>query len=212
MPKKPSMKDTNLTYKQLLFCHNYIETMNKRHSAMMAGYPRKHAHKEANRLMKNPKILQELERLSEIEDQKKVYTKAQNILNKYIDIAFADITDFVEFGTKEINGYKRSYVNLEDSENVDGSIINEVSQGKDGTKIKLADRMKALEFLADYFKMNHYKNEKLEIDKQRLKHDVESDENIQDNIKSFLEATMSNKEELDDLFKDDIDGDGNTTD
>lgn len=211
MPKKENKENNNLTHRQEMFCKNFIETKNKRHSAMMAGYPKKTAHIEANRLMKNPKIIQELDRLQEIEDNKIVYTKARDVLNKYIDIAFSDITDFVEFGTKNINGINRSYVNLEDSNNVDGSIINEVSQGKDGTKIKLADRMKALEFLADYFKMNHYKNEKLDLDKQRLKHETESDENIQDNIKSFLEATRSSKEELNELFEDDIE-DGDTTD
>lgn len=210
MSRRENKTENNLTHRQSLFCKNFIETKNKRHSAVMAGYPRKTAHIEANRLMKNPKIIQELDRLQKIEDNKIIYTKARDVLNKYIDIAFSDITDFVEFGTREINGTRRSYVNLEDSNNVDGSIINEVSQGKDGTKIKLADKMKALQFLAEHFGMDYYKNEKLELDKQKLKYDLESDENIQDNIKSFLEATMSNKNELDELFEDDVDG--NTTD
>ena len=33
---------------------------------------------------------------------------------------------------------------------VDGTIITEVKQGRDGASIKLADRMKALEWLADH--------------------------------------------------------------
>ena len=36
---------------------------------------------------------------------------------------------------------------------VDGTIITEVKQGKDGASIKLADRMKALEWIADHMEL-----------------------------------------------------------
>lgn len=34
--------------------------------------------------------------------------------------------------------------------NTDGTLISEVSKGKDGAKIKLADRMKALQWISDH--------------------------------------------------------------
>ena len=36
------------------------------------------------------------------------------------------------------------------SEEVDGTLITEVKQGKDGASIKLVDKMKALQWLADH--------------------------------------------------------------
>ena len=36
------------------------------------------------------------------------------------------------------------------SEDVDGTLITEVKQGKDGVSIKLVDKMKALQWLADH--------------------------------------------------------------
>ena len=86
-------------------------------------------------------------------------------MQKYIDIAFADITDYIQFGTKEViatnsygkvltdeNGkplkYMEKYVILKESIENDGTIISEVSEGRDGVKIKLHDKMKALEWLS----------------------------------------------------------------
>lgn len=76
-----------------------------------------------------------------------------DIFQKYIDIGFADITDFLEFGNEEVDGefgrYTRSYVNIKHSFEVDGTLISEVSQGKDGVKVKLQDKMRALQWLSD---------------------------------------------------------------
>ena len=47
--------------------------------------------------------------------------------------------------TKEINS-----VRFRESNEVDGTLITEVKQGKDGASIKLADRMRALDWLADH--------------------------------------------------------------
>lgn len=42
---------------------------------------------------------------------------------------------------------------FKDSSNVDGTIISEVKVGKDGATIKLADRMKAMEWLTAHMDM-----------------------------------------------------------
>lgn len=56
-------------------------------------------------------------------------------------------------------------MDLKDSNNVDGGLISEVSQGKDGIKIKLQDKMKALQWLSDRTDMLS--------DKDRYKLDLE---------------------------------------
>ena len=90
----------------------------------------------------------------------------EDIFQKFMDIAFADITDYVEFGQKEApeideNGeqkvdsegnpitYKYNYVSFNESNEVDGTLISEVSQGKNGVSVKLQDKMKALQWLSD---------------------------------------------------------------
>ncbi|WP_323655581.1 terminase small subunit [Lysinibacillus xylanilyticus] len=88
-------------------------------------------------------------------------------MQKWIDLAFADITDYVKFGRQEevvyredgqpeidMNGnvktYAFNYVHLNKSVEIDGTLITEVKQGKDGVSFKLADKMKALEFLSKH--------------------------------------------------------------
>ena len=97
-----------------------------------------------------------------------------DIFQKYMDIAFSDITDYVDFGREEVqvmgafgpvqvdnpNGDGKiplmktiNSVRFRESDVVDGTIITEVKQGKDGASIKLADRMKALEWIANHMDM-----------------------------------------------------------
>ena len=57
-----------------------------------------------------------------------------------MDIAFADMTDFVD-----IHG---GFVSVR--QEIDGTIVSEVSNTQSGIKIKLADRMKALQWLSDH--------------------------------------------------------------
>ena len=94
-----------------------------------------------------------------------LHLEARDILEQYMNIAFADITDYVEFG-KQVKTIKHApkddeeeglteeylvnYVDLKDSSQVNGSIVTEIRQGRDGISIKLADKMKALDFLSKY--------------------------------------------------------------
>lgn len=70
-----------------------------------------------------------------------------------------------------------NYVDLKEGATVDGTIISEVKQGKDGVSIKLADRLKALDKLSLYFDLfpdsfkRKIEEEKLNISKQKLELD-----------------------------------------
>ena len=81
---------------------------------------------------------------------------------------------------------------------MDGSLINEVSQGKDGAKIKLADRMKALSWLADHMDMatpeQAARVEKLKAETARIHG---SDQNpTEDKVEKLLEAIGGALDEL----------------
>ena len=120
-----------------------------------------------------PSIKAEILRLKQ-ERLNREFLSEADIFQKYMDIAFADITDYLEFGTEEVpvmslygpvktkdpeTGEEKmltkviNKVHFRDSLDVDGTIISEVKQGKDGASIKLSDRMKALEWLSGHMNM-----------------------------------------------------------
>ena len=67
------------------------------------------------------------------------------VLQKYIDIAFADIGDFID---RWDGGYSISVRPLEE---MDTSIISELSNTENGVMLKRADKMEALDMLSKYF-------------------------------------------------------------
>lgn len=135
-----------------------------------------------------------------------------DIFQKYMDIAFADITDYVEFGTEEVpvmamygpvqvedkeTGEKKTLtkvvntVHLKESVEVDGTIISEVKQGKDGTSIKLADRMKALQWLSDHMDLATTE-QKMRI--KKLEENDTGNKMVDDWITSVLGEDVSDNE------------------
>ena len=228
--KKPAKKkvttkepDTDpaidLTEKQRLFCIYYLKYFNATKAYRKAyGCAYSTAMVEGSRALRNPKIATEIDRLKE-EQTSEIKIGIQDILQKYIDIAFADITDYAEFGVKErktesIVGVDEdtgeikkavttdyySYVDFKDHSEVDGSILTEVKQGRDGISVKLADRMKALEMLTKYYDFlpenakRQLEEEKLKLEIEELKEDPEGDEDEVDD--GFLAALESEGEAL----------------
>lgn len=160
-----------LTDKQRLFCCHYIRCFNATKAYQKAyGVSYDVAAAAGSRLLKKEKIQETIRKLKQNRMNREMLSE-EDIFQKYIDIAFADITDFVSFGretvpvmgafgpvqvkneetgdketlTKEINT-----VRFKDSGIVDGTLITEVKQGKDGASIKLMDKMKALNWLSNH--------------------------------------------------------------
>jgi len=159
-----------LTEKQRLFCLFYIKNFNATQAAIKAGYSKESASVIGWENLTKPYVRAEVERLKTIKKQSIMLTE-DDIVERYMRIAFADMTDFTEFGTEEVpevdsagcallnpdgtvKTRKYNYMNFKDSNQVDGGLICEVSQGRSGMKVKLEDRQKALQWLSDYFCMN----------------------------------------------------------
>lgn len=181
--KEPIVESDNLTDKQRLFCIYYIKYFNATKAYQKAyGCAYTTARVEGSRHLANPNISVEIDRLK-AEQATELKLDVRDILQKYIDIAFADITDFVQFSSKEVDAkndygetlmdddgnkitYNLNYVDFINSDEVDGTIITEVKQGKDGISVKLADKMKALEMLSKYFDLLSDKDKKkLQVEK-----------------------------------------------
>lgn len=144
-----------LTDQQQLFCL-YQSRMFNYTKAYMKAYPGctyTSAAVLGSRLMKNPVIRKEIEQLKQNHMNRELL-KQEDIFQKFMDIAFADMNDFISFGQEEIEtDYGPRMVNsvrLKESDQVDGTLITEVKQGRDGVSVKLADRMKAIDWLADH--------------------------------------------------------------
>lgn len=165
------MENAELTDKQRLFCLHYIKCFNAT-KAYQKAYECSYevAASASYRMLDNVGIRNEIQHLKQNRYQREFISES-DIFQKYMDIAFADITDFLDFGTEEVpvmalygpvkikdpeTGEEKmltktvNTVYFKPSSEVDGSILAEVKQGKDGASIKLADRMKALEWLSKH--------------------------------------------------------------
>ena len=177
------LEDSDLTEKQRLFCLYYVRSFNATQSAINAGYSTATAHVQGPRLLGNVRVREEIKRIKQYMTNE-LFIEAMDVLNKYIKIAFSDITDYLTFGQREVqvmgafgpvedeNGNpvmkEVNYVDFKESGIVDGTIISEVKQGKDGVSIKLEDRKWALDKLAQYFDL-FPDNFKRKIEEEKLK-------------------------------------------
>ena len=165
------IENPDLTDKQRLFCIRYIRCFNATKAYQKAyGVDYNTAVVNGPRLLGNARIREEITRLKQVRLSREMLDE-HDIFQKYMDIAFSDITDYVDFGREEVqvmgafgpvqvdnpNGDGKiplmktiNSVRFHESGAVDGTLITEVKQGKDGASIKLADSMKALEWLADH--------------------------------------------------------------
>ncbi|MFR6160945.1 MAG: terminase small subunit [Blautia producta] len=168
------IENTELTDKQRLFCVLYVKCFNAT-KAYQKAYEVDYntAASIGYRLLENDGVKKEIQRLKKNRLNREMLDES-DIFQKYMDIAFSDMTDFVEFGQEDVpvmavygpvqikdeeTGEKKTLtkrvnvVRFKDSSEVDGTLIAEVKQGKDGASIKLPDRMKALEWLTEHMYM-----------------------------------------------------------
>lgn len=189
------MNNEDLTDKQRLFCIHYSKSFNAAKSYQKAyGCDYLSARINGSRLLTNDNVREEIMRLKEMA-YSKALLKPEDIFQKYMDIAFSDITDYLTFGQEEVpvmsmfgpmidektNKPLTKVVNtvkFRESSDVDGTIVSEVKQGKDGASIKLADRMKALQWLSDHMDMAT-EEQRAKIDAIKAKTERNDDKPIQ---------------------------------
>ena len=161
---------------------------------------------EGSKSLRNPKIKIEIDRLTnECLEEQEINSKllSKRLWKKYIDIAFADITDYLEFNSKEVQGeygtYTKNTISLKNSDEVDGSLISEISEGRDGIKIKLQDKMKALQWLSDRMDLLPTSvKTKLDIEMLKLEVEMNKHDNTQEEVENdgFIEALNNATDEV----------------
>ena len=141
----------------------------------------------ASRWMHESRVQDEINRL-----KAELYADAlldpNDIVQKYIDIAFADITDYANFSGRSVS--------LKDSDYIDGSIVQEVTQGKHGISIKLNDRMKALDWLTKHLNIaNAEQKAKIELIKAQIGKLNTGEDNEAFENDGFIEALNNSAKE-----------------
>lgn len=173
-----------------------------------------------SQLLRNIKVREQIQRLKQNRLNRE-FLEEPDIFQKYMDIAFADMTEFVQFGHKEVpvigpdglpvevtdeeTGERKqltreiNVVRFRDSDEVDGTLISEVKQGRDGASIKLADRMKALDWISSHMSLateeQKAKIEHLRANTEKLKSDSSSD-GIEA-IKAYVESVTKSRGQQD---------------
>lgn len=179
-----------LTERQRLFAEIYIRNFNATQAAIKAGYAPSGAFVEGCRLLKHPKVRAYIEELKALKKETLMIDQ-DDIVERYMRIAFSDMTDFAEFGSEKAtvedqDGNEevidRDYFRFRDSKSVDGGLIVEVKRSRQGMSIKLEDRQKALAWLAKFFEMDpenkwrkEFDSKKLQLDQDRFEHQKNMD-------------------------------------
>lgn len=224
---KEVLENTELTDKQRLFCIYYIEDFNATKAYQKANNCSYYTAKSHGyKLLQNVAVKNEIDKLTEecLKEQE-ISSKLLNkrLVETYIKIAFSDISDYLKFGQKHEKVWKVNdegeyipvidpetgqqkvrifnVVSLNESAEVDTSIISEVSEGKDGIKIKLQDKMKAMQWLSDRVSsLPIATREKLELEKTKLElakikaGENDSDEEFEDD--GFMDAIKESVNEV----------------
>ncbi len=186
-----SEENEKLTERQRLFCIYFVNNRNATQAAIRAGYSKDTARMIGYENLTKPYIRNEVERLKAMTAQAIMFGP-EDIVEKYMRIAFAQVTDVTRFGMREhveydkngaimldeegnVKTYKTPYLEVMESDEVDGGLISEVSLGRQGLKVKMLDQQKALEWLSNYFNMNpmsrhkqQYDNAVLELRRQEM--------------------------------------------
>lgn len=149
--------------KHLLFCIYYVQCFNA-----TKAYQKAYACSKVTATVNGCKLLSKTNiqiAISKLKQNRlnRAMLSPSDIFQKYMDIAFADITDYITFGKKDIKVgvtekglpiyQKFNYIDFKESEDIDGTLITEFKEGKNGFSLKLVDRMKALDWLADHMEL-----------------------------------------------------------
>ncbi|MFQ8593326.1 MAG: terminase small subunit [Thomasclavelia spiroformis] len=181
--------ESELDEERQLFCIYYLKYHNqvKAYMKVKPGTKYNSATVMASRWMHESRVQDEINRLK-AELYADALLDSNDIVQKYIDIAFADITDYANFSGRSVS--------LKDSDYVDGSIVQEVTQGKHGISIKLNDRMKALDWLTKHLNIaNAEQKAKIELIKAQIGKLNTGEDNEAFENDGFIEALNNSAKE-----------------
>lgn len=176
-----SSESPELTDKQRLFVSEYLIDLNATQAAIRAGYSAKTANKIGPELL-GKTCIKRLIQVAKDERLERNKITQDRVLQEYAKIGFVDIKDFLSFRTaKTVIDHDKDtgepiidhaqIIEMNDSNQVDGTVIQEVSISPKGVfTFKLHDKIKALDALSKHTGVFVDKH-KQRIDEEKLKLD-----------------------------------------
>ena len=206
-----TLNNEELTEKQRLFCLYYVRWFNAT-KAYQKAYSCDYFTAAANgpRLLGNARIKEEIQRIKDAKIKQTMYS-TEDYFQKMIDIAYSDLTDYLSFGQEEAqdkngNTFMMNVINLKESCDVDGTLIQEVKQGKDGIAVKLVSKEFALKWLDKHYSeatdLQKAQIEQLRAQTDKLKADNENAPD--DSTQCAMDAITGIVEQMQPLKDDDV--------
>ncbi len=154
------------------FCHYFLDTFNAKFAAKKAGLKSENQLQKAHELLQQTHIKAYLRRLQK-EKQQQGFVGAWDVVQKYAQLAFADLNDYLTQNCDEVQTSAQASTaqmsaQANGGENFDGTLISEIKKSGETLNVKLPDRMKALAWLSDYFELNPQDVFRREFEKRKL--------------------------------------------
>ncbi|MCR0146425.1 terminase small subunit [[Clostridium] innocuum] len=203
-----TLNNEELTERQRLFCLYYVRWFNAT-KAYRKVYDCDYttAMTNGSMLLRNTKIQEHIQAIKDAKIKQAMYT-AEDFFQKMMDIAYSDATDFLSFGRRinEETGLEYNYVDFLDSSEVDGTLIQEVKQGKDGCSIKLVSKEFALKWLDKHYSeatdLQKAQIEQLRAQTDKLKAD--SNDIPDESVQNKMDAITGIVDQMQPLGDDDV--------
>lgn len=149
-------QDKTLTPKQARFIEEYLIDLNATQAAIRAGYSAKTAPEQASRLLSNVKVSTAVQAAMQARSSRTEITQDM-VLRELAKIGFSDIRKVVRWGTTELRTTEDKdgeavtepyhglrLVAADEIDDDTAAAISEVSEGRDGLKVKFHDKKGAL--------------------------------------------------------------------
>lgn len=147
-PKAEPKKRRQLTPKQALFVLEYLVDFNATQAAIRAGYSKKTAGSQGQRLLKNVEIARQIEK-AQAGRADRLEITVDRVALEMARLAFASIAEVAEFGS--------SGVKLKESSDLSDdalAAVSEIIEGKEGDlRVKMHPKAMALELLGKHLGM-----------------------------------------------------------
>ena len=149
---QPLAAQSNATLREMRFAMYYIETLNKRESAIRAGYSPKDADQRAWRLVRRPRVRALIERLQE-RFSRDMRIETEQVLREYANVGFVNVADFIDSeGRIDLSKVGREQLaavsSIETETYVDGK--GEDAQEVKRVKLRFHSKTDALEALSKH--------------------------------------------------------------
>lgn len=131
----------NLTEREIKFCEYFVSNHNNKIASLKAGFKGSSAHIQGWKLRQKYDVNLYISWLK-LRVSKDCHLQAMDLIDQYMRIAFADVTDFVTI--------KKGRAIITDSDQIDGQIVKSIKQSPNGAQVEFYDKLAAMDKLCRF--------------------------------------------------------------